>query len=197
VELPPTLAVGACGVRIDNSGGRSPPMKKTPSSTHLEDTFQAIARVRAEHNRKATLLERIVDKLTGRAGRPGFVVFLTLVCVSWIGLNSVLLLMGRKAIDEPPFFWMQGAVSLAALYTTVLILASQRRENELASHNEHLTLELAILSEQKTAKIISLLEELRLDHPNIHDRIDDEATAMSAPTDPKSVLKTINRHNEG
>jgi uncharacterized membrane protein len=68
-------------------------------STHLEDTFQAIARVRAEHNRKATLLERIVDKLTGRVGRPGFVVLLSLIFVSWIGLNSVLLLLGKKPVD--------------------------------------------------------------------------------------------------
>jgi uncharacterized membrane protein len=89
---------------------------------------------------------------------------------------------------------MQGAVSLAALYMTVLILATQRRENELASHHEHLTLDLAILSEQKTAKIISLLEELRQDHPDIHDRIDDEAVAMSEPVDPQSVLQTIKRH---
>ncbi len=165
-----------------------------PQSTHIEDTFQAIARVRAEHNRKATLLERMVDKLTGRAGRPGFVVFLILIFVSWIALNSVLLLLGKRPIDQPPFFWMQGAVSLAALFTTVLILATQRRENELASHHQHLTLELAILSEQKTAKIISLLEELRVDHPDIHNRIDDEAAAMSAPTDPQSVLETIRRH---
>jgi uncharacterized membrane protein len=82
------------------------------------------------------------------------------------------------------------AVTLAALYMTVLILATQRRENELASHHEHLTLDLAILSEQKTAKIISLLEELRQDHPDIHDRIDDEAAAMSEPVD----LQTIKRH---
>jgi uncharacterized membrane protein len=99
-------------------------------------------------------------------------------------------------VDEPPFFWMQGAVSMAALYTTVLILAAQRRENELASHHEHLTLELAILSEQKTAKIISLLEELRLDHPDIQDRIDDEAAAMSAPTNPQLALEAIKKHRE-
>jgi uncharacterized membrane protein len=118
---------------------------------------------------------------------------LSLVLVSWIGLNTILLSIGRRPLDEPPFFWMQGAVSLAALYMTVLILATQRRENELASHHEHLTLELAILSEQKTAKIISLLEELRQDHPDIHDRIDDEAAAMSEPADPQSVLETIKR----
>jgi uncharacterized membrane protein len=88
---------------------------------------------------------------------------------------------------------MQGAVSLAALYMTVLILGTQRRENELASHHEHLTLELAILSEQKTAKIIALLEELRQDHPDIHDRIDREAAALSEPTDPQLVLETIKK----
>jgi uncharacterized membrane protein len=99
----------------------------------------------------------------------------------------------NKAVDAPPFFWMQGGVSLAALYMTLLILSTQRRENELASHHEHLTLELAILSEQKTAKIIALLEELRQDHPDIHDRIDREAAALSEPADARSVLETIKR----
>lgn len=170
-------------------------MTETPiRSTQIDHSVQAIARLRAEHDRQATSLQRIVGGLTGRAGSPGFVVLLTLILVSWIGLNCLLLLFGRKPIDEPPFLWMQGAVSLAALYMTVLILATQRRENELASHHEHLTLELAILSEQKTAKVISLLEELRQDHPDIQDRIDHEAAAMAEPADPQSVLETIKRH---
>jgi uncharacterized membrane protein len=154
----------------------------------------AIAGLRAEHDRQATPLQKIVERFTARAGSSEFVVALSLIIVSWIVLNTVLLLLGKKPIDEPPFFWMQGAVSLAALYMTVLILATQRREKELASHHEHLTLELAVLSEQKAAKIISLLEELRQDHPEIHDRIDDEAAAMSEPTDPQSVLETIKKH---
>ena len=81
----------------------------------------------------------------------------------------------------------------ACLRSTVLFTFNCRGP----THHEHLTLELAILSEQKTAKIISLLEELRVDHPDIHDRIDDEAAAMSAPTDPRSVLETIKKHKEG
>jgi uncharacterized membrane protein len=108
----------------------------------------------------------------------------------WIVMNSALFFLGKKAVDVPPFFWMQGAVSLAALYMTVLILTTQRRENELASHHEHLTLELAILSEPK---IIALLEELRQDHPDIHDRIDREAAALSEPTDAQSMLETIKK----
>ncbi len=74
---------------------------------------------------------------------------------------------------------------------TSLILTTQRREDELASLREQLTLELGILSEQKASKIISLLEELRLDNLNIRNRIDLEAAAMSAPADPEAVLEAI------
>jgi uncharacterized membrane protein len=69
---------------------------------------------------------------------------------------------------------------------TVLILSTQRRDDELASYREQLTLELAILGEQKSAKVIELLEELRRDDPTIRNRIDHDAAAMSAPADPNS-----------
>ena len=74
---------------------------------------------------------------------------------------------------------------------TVLILTTQRREDELTSHREQLTLELAILREQKSAKIISLLEELRRDDPHLHNRHDAEAEALSTPADPNAVLEAI------
>jgi uncharacterized membrane protein len=73
----------------------------------------------------------------------------------------------------------------------VLILATQRREDQLTQRREQLTLELAILSEQKTAKIIQLLEESRRDNPQMHDRHDPEAEAMAQPADPGSVLAAI------
>jgi uncharacterized membrane protein len=164
-------------------------------STHIEGTVRALAQLRDEHERKATSLQRIMNRFTQRAASPAFIISLTGILIFWMGANSALLWLGKKPVDEPPFFWMQGAVSLAALYMTVLILATQRRENELASHHEHLTLELAILSEQKTAKIIALLEELRQDHPDIHDRVDREAVAMSEPADPQSVLETIKKRS--
>jgi uncharacterized membrane protein len=165
-------------------------------SKHVEGTVRALAHLRNEHERTATALQRFMGRFTKRAAGPGFLLLLTALLILWISVNSALLFLGRKPIDEPPFFWMQGAVSLAALYMTVLILATQRRENELASHHEHLSLELAILSEQKTAKIIALLEELRHDHPDIHNRIDREAVALSEPTNPQSVLETIKNRSQ-
>jgi uncharacterized membrane protein len=111
-------------------------MVMTGAPTHIEDTVQEIARLRAEHDRRASALQRTVERFTATVGSPGFVVFLTILLASWIGLNCVSLALGNKPIDPPPFYWMQGAVALAALYMTVFILATQRREDELADRHE-------------------------------------------------------------
>jgi uncharacterized membrane protein len=169
-------------------------MVVTRPPTHIDHTVQAIARLRVEHDRRASPLQRRLERFTARAGSPGFVILLTLLVTSWIGLNCVLLAVGKRPIDEPPFYWMQGAVALAALYMTVFILTTQRREDELGGRHEQLTLELAMLSEQKAAKIISLLEELREDHPEVRNRVDKEAAAMSSPTDSRSILEALKQH---
>ena len=54
-----------------------------------------------------------------------------------------------------------------------------------------LILELAILSEQKIAKVIQLLEESRRDNPNMLNRRDPEAETMGRAADTQSVLNAI------
>ena len=158
---------------------------------HVEDTVQAVARFNASHEADATPLQRLIERVTRRAGRPAFIGLLTVLVVGWIALNLGLAAFGRRPVDEPPFFWLQGVVTLTALYMTVLILTTQRREDKLAGLRDQLTLELSILSEQKSAKIIGLLEELRRDDPNISDRPDEHADALSTPADPNAVLDAL------
>ena len=158
---------------------------------HVEDTVQAVARFHAAHEAEASSLQRAIERLTRRAGSPTFVAALTLLVAGWIALNLGLIGLGRQPIDEPPFIWLQGVVALTALYMTVFILTTQRREDKLAGLRDQLTLELSILSEQKSAKIIGLLEELRRDAPNISDRPDEHADALSTPADPNAVLHAL------
>jgi uncharacterized membrane protein len=51
-------------------------------------------------------------------------------------------------------------------------------------------LQLNLLSERKIAKVITLLEELRTDLPNVVNRYDSEATIMQDAADPIAVLKS-------
>jgi uncharacterized membrane protein len=158
---------------------------------HIEETIQSIARLRAEHDQSATPAQRAVDRVTALLGHPWFLGALTLGLVGWIGLNLITPALGLRTVDPPPFPWLAGAVSLISLYMVVLILGTQGREDQLARHRELLNLELAILSEQKTAKVIQLLEELRHDSPHIQDRVDEEAAVMAKPAHPQSVLDAI------
>lgn len=166
-----------------------------PHSAHIEETIRAVAQIRAEHDEKATLPQRAVDRMTAVLGRPRFIGALTAMVIGWIAVNLIAAALGYRPVDPPPFAWLEGAVSLVSLYMVVLILATQRNEEELAQHRELLNLELAILTEQKTAKVIELLEEVRRDNPLIHNRVDREAQAMARPADPQSVLEAIKETN--
>jgi uncharacterized membrane protein len=170
--------------------------RSTILPAHIEATVEAIARLHSEHHQKTTPFQRFTEDLTARAGQSTFIAWLTIVVVIWIGANLALISFGRRPFDAPPFVWLEGGVSLAALYMTVLILSTQRRDDELASHREKLALELAILGDQKAAKIIELLEELRHDHPSIQNRVDEEAHAMSKPADPQAVFDAIKDSQE-
>jgi uncharacterized membrane protein len=77
------------------------------------------------------------------------------------------------------------------LHMAALILTTQRRADRLARLRDQMTLQLAILSEQKAAKLIALVEELRRDSPEIRDRIDSEAQAMATHANPDAVSQAI------
>ena len=118
---------------------------------HIEETIRAIAKLQAEHHGSATPQQRAVHRLTDLLGRPLFLAILAVAVGGWIAANLISIACGRSPVDPPPFAWLNVAVSLVSLFMVVLILGAQRHEDQLTQHRELLTLELAILSEQKTA----------------------------------------------
>jgi uncharacterized membrane protein len=162
--------------------------KKPAVPEHIQQTIDAIAGVHARHMREATRAHRFMQGTVSWVARPHFIVLLTLFVVTWIAAN---LSLGDRAFDGPPFPILQDIGTLAALYITVLILITAQREKEIGEHREQLTLQLAILAEQKSAKIIQLIEEARRDNPLIGDRDDAEAAELAVPADPEAVLDAI------
>jgi uncharacterized membrane protein len=130
-------------------------------------------------------------------GHASFITALTILVVGWVGLNFFAVALGYRALDPPPFAWLAGAASLASLYLVMLILTTQRGDDRLTQRLEPLNLELTILSEQKIAKVVALLEELRHDSPHLHNRVDELAEVMARPADPQSVIDAIKEsHSE-
>lgn len=167
-----------------NAGSSIPPI-------HLEETIQSIAGLHDEHHANATHHQRVVDRITSLLDSANFIAALTVFVVGWVSLNALASALGYRALDPPPFAWLAGAASLASLYLVILILTTQRGDDRLNQRRELLNLELTILSEQKIAKVVALLEELRQDSPHVNHRKDDLAEAMSQPSDPRSVIDAI------
>ncbi|HEY3697305.1 DUF1003 domain-containing protein [Phenylobacterium sp.] len=151
-------------------------------------SVEHVVALHREHHAQATALQRGIDAATARLARPGALVLVALVLAFGTGL-AVWARGG--AVDQPLFAWLEFAATVAALIFALLILVTQRRADELAERRARLTLELAILADRKSAKIIELLEDLRRDHPDVVDRDDPEAHAMAEPVDPAAVGTAI------
>jgi uncharacterized membrane protein len=164
---------------------------------HIEETVQAIARLHADHHRRATPLQILVDRMTSIVARPAFIGAVTGVVVVWIAGNLLLRQLVGHGLDGGAFPYLQGAGQLATIYITALVLMSQRRKDQLSELSDQLTLELVTLTEQKVAKLIALMEEMRRDSPQLANRFDPQAAAMARPADPEAVMEAFKEAHEG
>lgn len=155
---------------------------------HVEETVRAVEQLRVEHHTSATPIERVLDRVKTQIGAPVFTVIVIGLVGVWIGANVAL---RERAWDAPPFPYLELTLSALAFFVTILILSTQKRADVLASHREQLILQLAFVSEQKTAKIIDLLEELRRDSPQLKDRVDRVADQMIESVDPQAVSRAL------
>jgi uncharacterized membrane protein len=140
---------------------------------------------------KISRSQRTLERMSRFAGRPHFLGFILLFVSLWISSNLLLPHYNRIAFDPPPFPWLQGIVALGALLTATVVLIKQDRLAKLEEQRAHLDLKVTLLTEQKTAKMIDLLEELRRDLPSVKDRHDPEAHALQQPLSPDLVLAAL------
>jgi uncharacterized membrane protein len=159
----------------------------------IRTTIKSIGRIHAEHHEGASSSHKLARLITVTLGNPLVLGIVILAIVGWVLLNLALDFFGGRPPDPPPFQWLELFVSIGSLLVVFVVLATQQRDEELTQLNQRLTLQLAILAEQKAAKTIELLERLRKDHPAIPDRHDEQAHAMAQPTNPEAVLNAINR----
>jgi uncharacterized membrane protein len=169
----------------------SDPRAHLPPS--INDNIGTIAEFYARHEQHVSTSQRMVEKVARFLGSPTYVVANIVFIVAWIAFNLAAPDTGWPQFDEPPFFWLQGLISLNAFIISTTVLIRQNRMSRLADHHAHLDLQVNMLTEQKTSKIIALLEALRRDLPDVAPQDDREADEMARPADARAVLTAIER----
>ncbi len=154
------------------------------------DAHAALA-LRARQERQVGGHQRFVERITLALGRPRTLYVTLLSALAWIAWNLASPILAWPFLDPPPFSRLQAVVGLASLLMTTMVLTTQNRQARHAEQRAHLDLEVNILAEKKIAKLIALIEELRRDMPNVHDRPDLVAEKMTHALDARAVISAL------
>ncbi len=168
--------------------------KKYPLSEQVVKNIEKIIGFQAKQEQELPMRDRIIEKIASFFGKSEFLYLQLLFFVSWAVCSHLapqLLPFGL-----PKFDLQEMGVDIASLLIATGVLVQQNRQDKLAEQRSHLTLQINLLTEQKIAKLIELMEELRADLPNIRDRYDWEAQIMQQATDPQVVLNILQENLE-
>lgn len=159
----------------------------------IRQNIEAVLDFYKREDQKISRSQWALERLSDFIARPVFLGLILLFVALWIIATIVLRRLGIADFDPAPFFWLQGIVSLGAFLIATAVLIKQDRLGKLAEQREHLDLKVTLLTEQKAAKLIELLEELWRDLPNVEDRHDAEASTLKQPMNPDQVLAALDK----
>jgi uncharacterized membrane protein len=165
-------------------------------SEHVAQNIETMAHLQTEADGKVGRHQRMIEKVTASIAQPRTLNVIAGVVALWVALNTLGASAGLPQVDPPPFQWLQGVISLSALLVTTMVLTTQSRQGQRLSQRGNLELQVNLVAEQKIAKLISLLEELRRDLPSVRDRVDPVANAMAKSVDHKAVLTVLEENIE-
>jgi len=160
-------------------------------TSHAEEAIEAVADLEREAHEATSRHHHWIERVTSRIGRPLTFYFVVTFVVLWVGTNLAVLHANGSTFDPPPFSWLQGMITLSGLLVAILILITANRVAQIDSQRDKLDLQINLLNERRTAKVIRMLDELRRDSPQVPTHNDPEVQQLSEYTDTQEVSRAI------
>jgi uncharacterized membrane protein len=157
---------------------------------------EAITTHQERYQQTATIDRRVLEKIVSIFGQPQFLYFQIVFFLGWGAFTHLVDLQVLPPIDFPRLDLREQGLDIASLLISTGVLVYESRQEQLNDERSHLMLQLNLITEQKIAKLISLIEELRTDLPNVRNRDDLEAEIMKQATDPQVILEVIQQNLE-
>ncbi|HEX8830276.1 MAG TPA: DUF1003 domain-containing protein [Longimicrobium sp.] len=135
-----------------------------------------------------TPVERFSDHLMAIAASTPFLLAHAVWFILWIGWNVT---RPHASFDPFPFGLLTMVVSLEAIFLSIFVLLSERRESQIAELREELTLEVQMRTEEEVTKLLQLVAGLygRLGYSVAAD--DPELHEMLRPLDKESLEEEL------
>lgn len=138
-----------------------------------------------------TPAEKFSDSVVSQAGRLRSVVAHALFFGSWMAWNLKVMPFSAK-FDLFPFPALITVVSLEAIFLALFILISENRSSRRAEERAHLDLQINLLAERESTKILELLQALCAFH-GLRQAQDPELVELLQRTEPSMLAREIER----
>ena len=160
--------------------------RKDALSSTLDRNIQALLDRRARSIREASLENRIADRITRFAGSMFFVYLHAGIFGVWIVIN--LGLMPLVPAFDPSLVILAMVASVEAIFLSTFVLISQNRMAEADDERADLNLQISLLHEHETTRLIDLVSRLA---EKLDVDIDQEIDELKHDVHPERVLDKI------
>jgi uncharacterized membrane protein len=160
-------------------------------SDHINENIEGVVALQRREWDSTSASQRRFERVSRVVARPAYLMGILVFSLAWMAFNLSSPRFGIAPFDPPPFQWLEMLVSFVALVTTTVVLIAQNRQARFEQQRAHLDLQVNLLTEQKVAKVIHLLEELRRDLPMVRDRHDPQATSMQERADTAQLASAL------
>lgn len=152
-----------------------PAQDRAPTS--VAENIDKMAQVENDALRPRSHREAITEAIGGFAGTIYFVVLQLAVCGGWMLVNAGIV-PGLSPFDPFPYPLLSSITSLEAVLLTVFVLIKQNRISTVADRRDHLDLQVNLLTERETTRIIQMLDRLS-GHLGVEQHRDADSHEMS------------------
>ncbi|MBY0538919.1 DUF1003 domain-containing protein [Patescibacteria group bacterium] len=165
--------------------------KQTPepiSEQKQKITRQVLNEVlRSQIKFEKTWMDEIADFCTSVFGSVWFLLINALLFVGWIIINIPE--FGFVPFDPFPFGLLTMAVSLEAIFLSIIVLISQNRQSKIADIRQRVNFEVDVRAEDEITKILKMLSEIQ-EHLGIRKK-DSELNRMEKKIDISDIQKKV------
>jgi len=162
------------------------------TSESAQENIRTIAKLEQETIEHRALSERIGDAFTRVMGSLGFVVAHAIGFGAWF-LFNLGLIPGIEPFDPFPFGILTLIVSAEGVFLAIFVLLSQNRMSRLSSQRAHLNLQISLLAEQETTKLLQHLQRIS-EHLGIpQSALDQEVERLSQKTHLETLAEELKK----
>jgi uncharacterized membrane protein len=163
-----------------------------PADAHppTDRNIEALAHLEQETRQRRSRSQRLSDAITNFIGSMTFVVIHVVAFLLWVVLN-LNLIPGVTAFDPFPFGILTLIVSWEGVMLTTFVLITQNRIMSDADRQAKLNLQISMLTEAESTKMLQLLQSVVLHLGIGQNAIDEETKQLSERTELESIAHNI------